>query len=211
MSSRGEIARGSDRPGQPQNLILGQDTREKQIGHTQHGEGIAHRKDASTPRDTTQDTPPTMCRLIDAERRAFVDGWKLYSLAVSASQSFLLGVSVCRKAARVSKTTLSTPPDHVHYRRSGSGEAPPSGLRSVRGGRGVHGGLSGATCRKSEPRIGHRTRAKDTRRTHERRHERRHEAHTRVHTRARAKTTHPGSAGDEEASVRCRSSHIRSM
>ena len=37
-----------------QNLNLGQDTRAKKSGHTQHGEGIAHRKDASKPRRPTQ-------------------------------------------------------------------------------------------------------------------------------------------------------------
>ena len=40
-----------------QNLNLGQDTRAKQSGHTQHGEGNAHRKDASKPRDTTHHRP----------------------------------------------------------------------------------------------------------------------------------------------------------
>ena len=39
------------------NLNLGQNTRAKQSGHTHHGEGIAHRKDASRPRDTTHHRP----------------------------------------------------------------------------------------------------------------------------------------------------------
>ena len=46
-----------------QNLNLGQDTRAKQSGHTQHGEGVAHRKDASKPRDTTHHRSSVRLRL----------------------------------------------------------------------------------------------------------------------------------------------------